>query len=143
MPKEKRLDFDTWDPDYDIPDDPKPITKELVENSPQDDLFYKEEMKNHLENLRRIAMDLKKRQNDYWDDYGDTYNLEELVDFVHKNKEDIVGILKLRANWLVKADRNNWEDDFYKYYDIILDFIKKSQYVISSYNSQIKKLKGD
>lgn len=136
-------DFNNWDPNYDIPDDPKPIDEE-INISPfetlQSDIFYKEEMKEHIEKLRRRAMDLRKKQNDYWDDYGDNYNLEELIDFILDNKEYVIGVVK-NATWLVKLKKDKWDYDFKLYYDTLLAFIERSKYVISAYENQIKKLR--
>jgi len=141
MPK---LIFDNWNPDYDIPDDPRPVEKEYTYSSAEDlqnDIFYKEDMKSHLEKLRITAMDLRKQQNNYWDRHGDSYKLEELVKFILLNREYIIGVVK-NANWLIKVDQAKWENEFHLYYETLLAFIERSKFAISSYETQIKKLKN-
>lgn len=141
---DKNKDFETWDSDYDIPDDPRPEDIEIREFSDVEDLqneiMHKEDMRNYLQGLREKALSLRRKQNDYWDNYGDSYKLEELVEFILENKEDITGVVK-NAFWLVKDTGINWEYRFDFYYDTLLEFIKRSQYAISSYDSGIKKLK--
>lgn len=137
-----RFGFNRPNPDYDIPDDPKPEVVEKVYSELEDmvnNLLYKKQMVDHIKELRTEAMQLRVRQNKAWDAYGDNYRLEELVDFILNNREDIVGIVK-NANWLVKVNRNNWEYEFSLYYDTLLAFIERSLYVISSYENQIKKI---
>jgi hypothetical protein len=97
-------------------------------------------MVSHIKRIRTEAMQLRVKQNNAWDNYGDNYKLEELKDFILNNKEDILGVVK-NAHWLVKVDKSRWEDDFSIYYDTLLAFIERSLYVISSYETQIKKIK--
>jgi len=141
MPKQF-LKLDEYNPSYDIPDDPRPVSN-YVENNPNsdlsDDILYKEEMVSHIKKLRERAMRLRSRQNHYWESFGDNYNLEELAEFIYTNREYIVGIVK-DARWLATASRYAWEDNFSAYYQLLMTFIERSKYVISSYETQIKKL---
>lgn len=138
----KKDDFENWDPDYDIPDDPR-LEEEKDMFSPYDqmeaDIVSKETMRDHITNLRNQAIQLREKQESYWEKQ-DNYNLEELPIFIHRHKEDILGIMK-DAIWLVKAKKSDWEDNFKLYYDTLLGFIERSRYVISSYDKAIRKLR--
>lgn len=143
MATTKRTDFETWNPDYDIPDDPKPLEEKAEYGDREefrDAIYFKTEMRDSIQELRTRAMNLNRKQNDYWDNYGDNYKLEEIVDFIIENKEDILGIVR-NANWLAKVDVDNWEYQFDLYYDTLLAFIERSKFAIKNYDKQIRDLK--
>lgn len=136
MPK-KDNEFDNWDSEYDIPDDPRPEEKNLSEN--EEKYLYKQHMLTKLSDLREEAMILRLKQLNYWDSYGDNYMLDEIPFFILRNKNDISGVVK-DAKWILTADPNEWEEDFRLYYGLMVRFIKVSQFVIQSYEKSMKKL---
>lgn len=136
MPK-KDNEFDNWDSEYDIPDDPRPEEKNLSEN--EEKYLYKQHMLTKLSDLREEAMILRLKQLNYWDSYGDNYMLDEIPFFILRNKDDISGVVK-DAKWILTADPNEWEEDFRLYYGLMVRFIKVSQFVIQSYEKSMKKL---
>lgn len=140
----KKDDFENWDSDYDIPDDPR-LEGDKDMFSPFDqmeaDIVSKETMRDYITNLRDQAIQLREKQESYWEKQ-DNYNLEELPIFIHRYKEDILGIMK-DVTWLVKAKKSDWEDNFKLYYDTLLGFIERSRYVISSYDKAIRKLRKE
>lgn len=136
MPKREN-EFDNWDSEYDIPDDPRPEEKNLSEN--EEKYLYKHHMLSKLSDLREEAMILRLKQLNYWDSYGDNYMLDEIPFFILRNKDDISGVVK-DAKWILTADSNEWEEDFRLYYGLMVRFIKVSQFVIQSYEKSIKKL---
>lgn len=136
MPK-KDNEFDNWNSEYDIPDDPRPEEKNLSEN--EEKYLYKQHMLTKLSDLREEAMILRLKQLNYWDSYGDNYMLDEIPFFILRNKDDISGVVK-DAKWILTADPNEWEEDFRLYYGLMVRFIKVSQFVIQSYEKSMKKL---
>ena len=136
MPK-KDNEFDNWNSEYDIPDDPRPEEKNLSEN--EEKYLYKQHMLSKLSDLREEAMILRLKQLNYWDSYGDNYMLDEIPFFILRNKDDISGVVK-DAKWILTADPNEWEEDFRLYYGLMVRFIKVSQFVIQSYEKSMKKL---
>lgn len=136
MPK-KDNEFDNWNSEYDIPDDPRPEEKQLSEN--EEKYLYKQHMLSKLSDLREEAMILRLKQLNYWDSYGDNYMLDEIPFFILRNKDDISGVVK-DAKWILTADPNEWEEDFRLYYGLMVRFIKVSQFVIQSYEKSMKKL---
>ena len=136
MPK-KDNEFDNWDSEYDIPDDPRPEEKNLSEN--EEKYLYKQHMLTKLSDLREEAMILRLKQLNYWDSYGDNYMLDEIPFFILRNKDDISGVVK-DAKWILTADPNEWEEDFRLYYGLMVRFIKVSQFVLQSYKQSMKKL---
>lgn len=136
MPK-KDNEFDNWNSEYDIPDDPRPEEKNLSEN--EEKYLYKQHMLTKLSDLREEAMILRLKQLNYWDSYGDNYMLDEIPFFILRNKNDISGVVK-DAKWILTADPNEWEEDFRLYYGLMVRFIKVSQFVIQSYEKSMKKL---
>lgn len=136
MPK-KDNEFDNWNSEYDIPDDPRPEEKQLSEN--EEKYLYKQHMLSKLSDLREEAMILRLKQLNYWDSYGDNYMLDEIPFFILRNKDDISGVVK-DAKWILTADPNEWEEDFRLYYGLMVRFIKVSQFVLQSYKQSMKKL---
>lgn len=142
MSSKKYRDFEDWDPEYDIPDDPRPSEEEVDERQELvDQIYYKEDMVKEISDLKQEVILLLNKQNNYWDDYGDNYKLEELVKFALRNKEAILGVVK-NAKWLEEKKKRNWEEDFFRYYDLLQEFAKRSTFAIGSYNRSIKKMKS-
>lgn len=134
-----------YDKDYDIPDDPRPEIKHkeidpLLELHV--DIDYKEFMLDNMIRMLEKAKRIHKKQNDYWDSYGDNYKLDEVKDFVLRNKHDIIGIMGSKVKWLETADPKNWEYDFDIYYNILLKLTTQIPPVITSYKRSIRKLEN-
>ena len=136
MPKKKYIKIKDSDPNYDIPDEIKPDETEVDES--ENEFYNKKYMVILLTNLRNEAIRLRKKQNSYWDSYGDNYKLEEIPLFILKNKEEIAGVVK-DAPWILSAKSNEWEDNFILYYGVLVRFIKVSQYAITSYEKSLNK----
>lgn len=142
MPNKKNNEFDNWNSEYDIPDDPKPVNEQEDLSTEEEKYLHKQYMLTHLSELREEAMKLRLKQLNYWDSYGDNYMLDEVPYFILRNKEDIVGVVK-DAKWILTANIDEWEDDFRLYYGLMIRFIKVSQYVIESYKQSLKKLERE
>ena len=135
MPK-KYNDFENWDPEYDIPDDPKPTDVGNEFDSEEEKHLHRQYMEQKLTDLREEALLLRKKQNNYWDSYGDNYMLDEIPVFILRNKEEIAGVVK-DAPWILTANEQDWEEDFRYYYALLVRFIKVSQYAIASYQKKL------
>lgn len=137
MPNKKYIKVKDSNPDYDIPDEIKPEKSEFDES--ENEFYNKKYMIMILSDLRKEAINLRKKQNNYWDSYGDNYKLEEIPLFILKNKEEIAGVVK-DAPWILDANINDWENNSNLYYNLLLRFIKVSQYAITSYNKSLSKV---
>ena len=135
MPK-KENNFENWNSEYDIPDDPKPTDVSNEFSSEEEKHLNRQYMQQKLTDLREEALLLRKKQNNYWDSYGDNYMLDEIPVFILRNKEEIAGVVK-DAPWILTANEQDWEEDFRYYYALLVRFIKVSQYAIASYQKKL------